>query len=284
MTEAKRRAQIEALQKRSSHIEGDFIDEYSYIGGSSLNLKLMKSNRESGASTYDGYNDDGLERTNAISRRNKGTNKDYRLPQVAFAVKLESVLMDLWKRKIAWDFIFPVNGAAVKGYYELITNPICLSEIRERIARLQYTTVRSFLEDLHLMVSNAILFNGKESTVTKNAETLYKHAESSLEHERKLLGAHKDTFAILEEAIVDKLAYLGRPIPSKKTPTESFSAAVMTAPSVSHAIAVTSPIIVSTAVSAQNVEEGELPDADDESSSGEEEEIANSSGFKGGVT
>ena len=227
-SEIKRKKLIESLQQKSRTFDGSYLEDYSAVGIESFSLKLSKSMKPSLSNPrYEGYYQEDItpEKIPSSSRRTKGFDaEDLRLPHVTFAVKLETVLMELSMRKIAADFIYPVSGPIAKDYYTKIANPICLADMREKVAKYQYITVRSFVDDLGLMMSNAILFNGKGSPVAKNAQLLFQYAMDSLDHERKLLGPEKDSFAILEDAILDKYEYLHRPMPGRRLPLPSNSA------------------------------------------------------------
>lgn len=52
-------------------------------------------------------------------------------------------------------FEYPVDGAAVPGYYERIKAPMCLQTMRERVAARQYRTWRAFVRDFELICENA---------------------------------------------------------------------------------------------------------------------------------
>ena len=214
MEDSKWKMRLDSFAKKGTSFDTEHFEDYA-LGTGNLNLRIKAGKSHSGRG-LDDFRDDGIEQVSLVSRRIKGITKDLRLPHIAFAVKIESVLMDIWRLKIAWDFLYPVNEMIVRGYYEKITNPICLSDIREKTARCQYATVRAFLDDLQLMMHNAIKFNGRESLIAKNAEAIYKFALDAVEHERKLLGADKDTLAILEDAIIDKFDYLNRSLPGRK--------------------------------------------------------------------
>jgi hypothetical protein len=60
-----------------------------------------------------------------------------RIPRVSFAVRLEKEVMELWRTKLANVFWYPVNFMNAPGYYSRIQHPICLSDIREKIASYQ---------------------------------------------------------------------------------------------------------------------------------------------------
>lgn len=260
--EAKRRSLMESLKRKSRAGESDVVEDYSALGAGTLSIKIPKTYRTE-ESLMSGQNyferEEIIERTTAQSRRTKGVEKDWRLPHVAFAVKLESILMDLWKRKIAYDFTYPVNAELVKGYYDKVKNPICLLDIRDKISKFHYISVRSFMDDLELMVENAVHFNGKDSQIAKNAFALYRDAEHAIGHERRLLGAHKDTLAILEEAIMDKFDYLKRSVPIRKSRVQTFSESALTSDSVAASVATVGLLPPLLGVSKNEISEQKVP-------------------------
>ena len=66
------------------------------------------------------------------NRRERGSARN-RMPHVVFASKLESIRSSVEKRHGSIPFHKPVNRRAVPRYYEVISNPIDLSSIREKI-------------------------------------------------------------------------------------------------------------------------------------------------------
>merc|ERR1712080_613560 len=59
-------------------------------------------------------------------------------------------------------------------YYVLIKHPIALDTIRKRATGHTYTKLREFLEDIHLMFSNAKIYNEEGSFVYQDAALLEK--------------------------------------------------------------------------------------------------------------
>ena len=55
----------------------------------------------------------------------------------------------------------PVSRRALPRYYEVISNPIDLSTIRDKIGRYEYKTADQLVKDFELMKNNAVKFNGK---------------------------------------------------------------------------------------------------------------------------
>jgi hypothetical protein len=179
-----------------------------------LHLSVGTSSRPRGGARGGGDRDDHDEflpdgsgrggaagnKVNKSSKRGGEVHINHRTPRISFAAKLESILMELWASGTSLMFRYPVDRNTV-GYYERVTNPICLSDIHEKIASYSYERASSMIEDLDLMVNNSALYNGPTHQITKNAKKLKELAKKLVDHERMTLGPEKDTIGILEEAI-----------------------------------------------------------------------------------
>jgi hypothetical protein len=84
---------------------------------------------------------------------------------------MEREIMGLWNSRFAQAFQYPVS-MSVKGYYEKIKNPISLLDIRNKNAEYKYTTAQMLNDDVQLLLSNAVLFNGANSEIAICAEKL----------------------------------------------------------------------------------------------------------------
>jgi hypothetical protein len=51
------------------------------------------------------------------------------------------------------------NAEQYPDYYEIIKNPMDLQKVTDKLADKVYTTLNAFLEDINLIVSNAIEYN-----------------------------------------------------------------------------------------------------------------------------
>ncbi len=71
-------------------------------------------------------------RPSKSSIRSAGVQAHFRLPHIRFAAKLERLLMNEWRKPSALEFRSPVP-ATLSRYHAMIKNPICLSDIRDRI-------------------------------------------------------------------------------------------------------------------------------------------------------
>ena len=75
-----------------------------------------------------------------------------------FARKLEDVRAAVESRPSAGPFHKPVNPKAVPNYYQIISYPMDLSTIKEKISKYEYRTADQMLKDFELMKTNALKF------------------------------------------------------------------------------------------------------------------------------
>ena len=75
------------------------------------------------------------------------------------------------------DPVDPVNDGA-PDYYQIIKNPQCFSQIREKLESDKYKYTYEWKNDVNLIFSNAILYNGETSVIGEIAaamkETFYR--------------------------------------------------------------------------------------------------------------
>mmetsp|Transcript_45235 Transcript_45235/g.79006 ORF Transcript_45235/g.79006 Transcript_45235/m.79006 type:complete len:1418 (-) Transcript_45235:87-4340(-) len=146
------------------------------------------------------------------SKRSIGTVINNRVPRISFAVRLEEEVMKIWNNKHSIPFRVPVNAFDAPGYYQRVTDPICLTDIREKIVSYQYETAAALLEDFARMVRNSEIYNGTAHYVTTAANKLLNMLQINLRHDREHLGAEHDSIGIMEEAIRRKKVYLRKNI------------------------------------------------------------------------
>ncbi len=75
-------------------------------------------------------------------------------------------------RKLSDLFMVKPSRKYYPDYYVLIKNPIALDTINKRINNKTYVRIRDFLEDIHLMFSNARIYNEEGSIVYQDAKQL----------------------------------------------------------------------------------------------------------------
>jgi hypothetical protein len=77
-----------------------------------------------------------------------------------------------------WDtidmFAHPVNATEVPGYYDVVKRPTDLSTIEGKVRRSEFEAPEDFIDELYLMVTNALEFNDTGSSWWRHARGLRK--------------------------------------------------------------------------------------------------------------
>lgn len=120
-------------------------------------------------------------------------------PLVAFMRRVVNTLRSYDTGEI---FIEPVDEVEVPTYRDVISHPMDLSTMRDKVDSMRYETFNDLIADFNLMVDNCLLFNAKNSIFYK-AGVKMKEQGSAL-----LIQAKKD----LEDLKLDSVGmeYLGR--------------------------------------------------------------------------
>uniref|UniRef100_A0A8C5HVH0 Bromodomain adjacent to zinc finger domain protein 1A n=1 Tax=Gouania willdenowi TaxID=441366 RepID=A0A8C5HVH0_GOUWI len=92
----------------------------------------------------------------------------------------EQVVVEMVRHEDSWPFIKLVSRTQVPDYYDIITSPIALSTIREKVNNCVYTNTADFVSDVSLMFSNCLLFNPRVSAEYKAAQRLQLFFQSEL--------------------------------------------------------------------------------------------------------
>lgn len=87
---------------------------------------------------------------------------------------LQRFLSQLQNHKQAWPFLIPVDRDEVADYYNVITHPMDLQTIEEKLQQDQYPTPRDFVEDVKLIISNCRRYNDETTVYAKCAAKLEK--------------------------------------------------------------------------------------------------------------
>lgn len=76
-----------------------------------------------------------------------------------------NLLAELMKWNLTQPFRIPVNPErdGAPHYLEIIKQPMDLGTVKKKLNDGIYKSVQAFIDDLHLITSNAILFNGETS-------------------------------------------------------------------------------------------------------------------------
>ncbi|CAI7651079.1 unnamed protein product [Penicillium glandicola] len=89
--------------------------------------------------------------------------------------ELRRFLNEIQNHKQAWPFLKPVNKDEVPDYYNVITSPMDLSTIEERLEHDFYTAPKDLVKDLKLVFSNCRQYNDTSTVYNKCAVKLEKH-------------------------------------------------------------------------------------------------------------
>ena len=98
--------------------------------------------------------------------------------------RLSRLLTEVWEHSDSWAFRQPVNTDTVVDYLSIIKKPmgrrghlaltVDLSTMKNRLHSKYYTNAKMFMDDLHLIVDNAKLYNPKSSAYYKCADNIEK--------------------------------------------------------------------------------------------------------------
>ncbi|KAI1179634.1 histone acetyltransferase GCN5-like protein [Nemania sp. FL0916] len=88
---------------------------------------------------------------------------------------LRRFLYQLQNHKQAWPFLQPVNREEVPDYYNVITSPMDLSTVEERLQQDQYSVPKDLVDDVKLIFSNCRKYNDETTVYTKCAVRLEKY-------------------------------------------------------------------------------------------------------------
>ena len=160
------------------------------------NQEKKNRKRQRAAEDKDIYSNARI-RTGTSNRRERGAARD-RMPHMKFADRLKEIQVQVEKRPHVAPFLRPVDRRQIPRYYEVISDPIDLSTIRDKNSRCEYRNADSFIDEFELMKNNAIKFNGPASFLAKEATAIFDFVRSAIEAER-------DEFNQLEDAVCEQL-------------------------------------------------------------------------------
>lgn len=77
-------------------------------------------------------------------------------------------------------FTTAVKRKDAPNYYDVIKNPIDLTQIKNKAKRIEFFTQEQFLADFQLLVNNCITFNGPNHEISNIARDIENHAIEKL--------------------------------------------------------------------------------------------------------
>ncbi|KAJ8130580.1 hypothetical protein O1611_g3051 [Lasiodiplodia mahajangana] len=89
--------------------------------------------------------------------------------------ELRRFLSQIQFHKQAWPFLNPVNRDEVADYYNVITSPMDLSTIEDKLEHDLYAAPKDLVSDLKLIFSNCRQYNDASTVYTKCAAKLEKY-------------------------------------------------------------------------------------------------------------
>uniref|UniRef100_A0A8C9W6W8 Transcription initiation factor TFIID subunit n=1 Tax=Scleropages formosus TaxID=113540 RepID=A0A8C9W6W8_SCLFO len=123
--------------------------------------------------------------------------------QVAFSFILDNIVTQkMMAVPDSWPFHHPVNKKFVPDYYKVIANPMDLENIRKNISKHKYQNRETFLNDVSLIHTNSVKYNGSDSPYTKTALEIVNVCKQTLaEYDEHLTQLEKDISTAKEAAL-----------------------------------------------------------------------------------
>ena len=127
--------------------------------------------------------------------------------------RLMSALDAMYDHSDSTLFVSPVNASQVPTYYQIISRPMSLNNIKLKTEKHMYRTTDEFITDIQLIVDNSILFNGGESNITQQARNIYDTAINDLNRTESTMS-HKPSNITLDQYTTPLLPELRSVTPS----------------------------------------------------------------------
>jgi len=99
-----------------------------------------------------------------------------------FNTALGAILDELVKLDVVDPFLIAVDVRNVPDYYVVIETPIDIATMRDKARGGKYLSKDAFANDLRLMESNAVKYNGSKSVVADMARAVVSRGEELLSH------------------------------------------------------------------------------------------------------
>lgn len=126
--------------------------------------------------------------------------------------ELRRVLYQVQNHKQAWPFLHPVNKDEVPDYYNVITTPMDLSTMEERLMHDSYHSPRDFFGDLKLVFSNCRQYNDAITVYNKCAVRLEKYMWSLIKEVPEWFDLLEESFVLVHRSSWGWAVYFSGPI------------------------------------------------------------------------
>ncbi|XP_055958756.1 transcription initiation factor TFIID subunit 1 isoform X2 [Patella vulgata] len=81
----------------------------------------------------------------------------------------------------SWPFQHPVNKKQIKDYYEIVKNPMDFATLAKNCERHKYHNRDEFIEDVELIYTNSLTYNGANSTFTAAGRKIVEIAKNNIQ-------------------------------------------------------------------------------------------------------
>ncbi|XP_076446577.1 LOW QUALITY PROTEIN: transcription initiation factor TFIID subunit 1-like [Babylonia areolata] len=143
------------------------------------------------------------EREQKFMRLEKAINPLLDDDQVALSFIFESITQKMKAVENCWPFLQPVNKKNVKDYYNIIKKPMDLSTLHKNVQNHKYHSREQFMEEVELIYSNCLAYNGPDSTYTNTARKLMEVCRESIAENEEQIGQLEVDIRASQEAALD---------------------------------------------------------------------------------
>ncbi|XP_077558430.1 TATA-box binding protein associated factor 1 isoform X4 [Haemaphysalis longicornis] len=144
-----------------------------------------------------------------LRRPNKAANRRRTDPVVTLSIVLEAILNEMRDLPETQPFWHPVSAKAVPDYHKIITVPMDLQRIREKLHEKRYQSREEFLTDVNQIVENSKLYNGAKSPLTQAAQSMLELClRRFAEKEERLMRLEKAINPLLDDDDQVALSYI----------------------------------------------------------------------------
>lgn len=135
-----------------------------------------------------------------LRRPNKAANRRRTDPAVTLSIVLEGILNEMRDLPETQPFWFSVSAKVVPDYYRIVTQPMDLQRMREKLHEKRYQSREEFLSDVNQIVENSKLYNGVKSPLTQVAQNMLELClKRFAEKEDKLMRLEKAINPLLDD-------------------------------------------------------------------------------------
>ncbi|XP_067134209.1 transcription initiation factor TFIID subunit 1 isoform X1 [Centruroides vittatus] len=155
-----------------------------------------------------------------LKKPNKSANRRRTDPVVTLAIILESILNEMRDLPDTQPFWTAVNPKVVPDYHNIVSRPMDLQRMREKVHEHKYQNREEFLQDVNQIVENSTLYNGGKSIYTQTAQKMFQLCINRFaEKEEKLMRLEKAINPLLDDDDQVAFSYLLENIVTQKLKT-----------------------------------------------------------------